>query len=235
MAKFYNNRVKTGKLAGSVFSVRNGETIERAYQPIVANPSTEKQIESRAKFKLMSQLATVLSAVIAMRRQGPVSSRNLFVKKNFPLAGYSGDEATVNLNNLTLTGSPVSLPDVLINRGTSGIEVSLQFSAGTLDVDRVVYVLLVKTGDNKIRILSTAVVSTPGENNQYPYTFTSTGLECVVLAFGVRDNTDTAHAIFGNLVAATASQVASLVVSRTLTEADVTLTETRGATLAANA
>lgn len=223
----------TGKVADVVMSVRNGEQIARKYQPIVANPSTASQVASRAKLKLMSQLSAVLAPVIAMRRQGSVSSRNIFVKTNYPLAGYSRSEATVNLNALSLTGSAVSLPDVVISRGDSGVNVMLEGSAGTLDVDRVVYVLLTKTQDGKLRLRDSAVVSTAGESNHYPYNFAATGLECVVLGYGVRDNTEAARAKFGNMQAITASQVANLVVTRVLTEADLTLTETKGATLAA--
>ena len=229
MAKFYGTAVKTGKVDSSVFSIRFGETIERQYQPIVANPSTAGQVAARAKLKLMSQLSAVLAPVIPMRRIGNVSSRNRFVKMNYDKAGYANNEATVDINSITLTGGSVALPNVTVRRTETNVVVALEGSAGSVYINRVVYVLLVKQ-NGELRLRDTAVESTAGTGNTFTHNFSPSNLECVVLAYGIRDNTDAARTIFGNIRAMTASQVASLIVSRTLTDADLTLTETKGAT-----
>ena len=53
MAKMYGFSGKvTGKKGDAVFAVRNGEQIIRQYNPIVANPSTQKQVDARAALKL---------------------------------------------------------------------------------------------------------------------------------------------------------------------------------------
>ena len=79
MAKYINNKIKSGRVAGSVFAVRYGEVIERAYNPYVSNPKSEAQVEARAKLKLLSQLAAVVAPVLAMPREGAKTSRNKFV------------------------------------------------------------------------------------------------------------------------------------------------------------
>ena len=41
----------SGKLGSSVFSTVAGETVVRQYQPTVANPNTEAQVNQRARMK----------------------------------------------------------------------------------------------------------------------------------------------------------------------------------------
>lgn len=233
MAKYFNNQKKTGKVAGSVFAIRFGETIERAYNPVVANPNTAKQVEARAKLKLMSQLAAILGNDIAIPRMGVRSPRNLFVKKNYPLVTYNNNQAEVNLNAVQLTNSAVGLPSVVARRveGT-GIQVELQTLPA--EINRVIYIAMRKYGNSKLAIHGTAVSNTPGTAAEaFVATLPNNSGEVVILAYGLRENTDAARAVFGDLVAPSAEQVAKLIVSRTLTDADVTLTRTSGTTLPA--
>lgn len=237
MAKIYGLfGAMTGKLADTVMSVRNGEQIARKYQPVVYNPSTPAQVAQRAKLKLLSQLSAVCAPVIAIPRQGAVSSRNLFTKKNYPLVSYNTDTASIDLNEVQLTSSVVALPPVLVSRGGDNIDIFLASSAAAaLDVDRVVYCIFEKQADEHLRLYASAVVTTPGANNQFPTSIANSASSLVVLAYGVRDNTEAARAAFGNLEAPSATQVADLIVTRSMVESDITLTETRGATLAAQA
>lgn len=235
MAKIYGLfGTMTGKVADVVMTVRNGEQIARKYQPIVANPSTQAQVESRAKMKMMSQLSAVLAPFIAIRREGTKSSRNLFVKKNYGAATYEGTQASVNLNEVQLTKSAVALPTVVAARqveAPSTLDVSLGYP--TADIDRVVYVGVLKGSDNKLRVAASTVISVAGEGSDYRGTLNmGDSREAVVLAYGVRDNSEIAKATFGDLTAISAEQVAKIIVSRKLTVADVTTTETRGTTVA---
>lgn len=219
----------TGKLADTVMSVRNGEQIARKYQPVVFNPSTPAQVAQRAKLKLLSQLSAVMAPVIAMRRVGSVSARNLFTKVNFGATTFADNEASIVISNVKLTSSVVALPSIGAVRG----ENVLNFALGsfTTGIDRVVYAAFAKQADESLLYLGSATGSTAPTFDAS--LAVSSNAEIVVLAYGVRDNTENARAVFGNLEAPTAEDVAQLVVSSTLTEADVTLTETRGFTLAA--
>lgn len=235
MAKFYNNRVKTGKLAGSVFAIRNGITIERAYQPIVANPSTPAQVASRAKLKLLSQLAAVMAPYIAIPREGAVSTRNLFTKSNYAATSFTNNEATISLASVKLTKSVVSLPAITATRASNNLNVALEGTAqyGNLGIDRVVYVAFLKQSDNTLRAVDSIVVSEAGAGNDYAGTMRAPSAgDMVVYAYAVRDNTDAARVAFGNLEVLSGQSVASLLTTRSLTESDVTLTETRFAEVA---
>lgn len=226
MAKFYNNRVKTGKLAGSVFAIRNGETIERAYQPIVANPSTPAQVASRAKLKLLSQLSAVMGPYVAIPRQGAVSPRNLFTKKNYRLASFANSEANVTLSAIQLTSSVVGMVPISVSRADSTLTVALENNQN--DYDRVAYLVLQKNADNTLRVFHSEVIERE-TTGTFPYTRTASALlNLVVYAYGMRDNSEAARAVFGDMQTPTAETIAKIITSRTLLESDVTLTETVG-------
>lgn len=228
MAKYYNNRIKTGKVAGSVFAVRYGEVIERAYNPIVANPKSANQVSARAKLKLLSQLSAVMGGVIAIPRDGAVSPRNIFVKLNYENVTYSDGNTSIQLDGIKLTRSVLSLPQLGVTRSGENVAVSISGTSQT-ELNRVVYVVFQKTADNELRFVASQVVSTPGANNYFPVTFEGIAdLNIVVYAYGMRDNNERARATFGNLTVPTAETVAKLIVTRELTLDDVTLTETRG-------
>lgn len=234
MAKIYGlNGVLSGKQGGTVFSVRNGENIARKYQPIVSNPSTNGQVQARAKLKLMSQLSAVLGEVIAIPRAGAVSPRNLFTKVNYRSANFVNGEATMPLSSIKLTRSSVALPVVQATSGQGVIAVSLSTGGTPVDIDRMVYVMLERGADSKLRVVTSRVVSTPGAQNNFEAPdFPGSNNEVYFLAYGVRDNNDRARAIYGDLEVASASTIASLITSRTLTETDITVTETRGTSVA---
>lgn len=235
MAKIYGLfGSMTGKTADVVMVVRNGVQIVRKYQPSVANPSTPAQVAARARLKLMSQLSTVMAPAIAIPRQGSVSARNLFTKLNYGASSYENNEASINMESVQLTKSVVGLPQVIASRIQEGIRAYLPAVAGYQSLSRVVYVAIAKQADGTLRYASSQVITTPGTGN-FEAQFPNIAEEVVIYAYGVRDNTDAAKAIFGNLEAITAEQVAKLIVTRQVLESDITVTETNAATVAAAA
>lgn len=228
MAKIYGLfGAMTGKLADTVMSVRNGEQLARKYQPIVFNPSTPAQVAQRAKLKLLSQLSAIVAPAIAIPRRGSVSSRNLFTKMNFPAVSFASETASIDIPSIKLTNSVVGLPPVLASNAAGELSFGLQVAP--IGLDRVVYVALARENDNTLRYAGSLVVTEPGESSNYSGTLAIGGArDAYVLAYGVRDNTDNARAKFGDIENLTATVIAQLIVTRTLTESDVTLTETQG-------
>lgn len=236
MAKIYGLfGAMTGKLADAVMVVRNGEQLVRKYQPVVSNPSTPAQIAARAKLKLASQLSAVMAPVVAMPSVGPVSSRNRFVKENYGALTYQEGMASANLEAIQLTKSVVALPSLDAVRVNDGISVSLSGAerVAGVGVDRVVYCMFVKQADNTLRFATSLVSSTPGEGDSFAVKFPLTNLEAVIYAYGVRDNNEAAKAMFGNMTTISGEEVAKLIVTSTLKENDITLTETRSTTVQA--
>lgn len=233
MAKFYNNRVKSGRVAGSVFAVRNGEVIERAYNPIVANPNTPAQLENRAKLKLLSQLSAVFGNYIAMPRIGAVSARNRFVKENYGATTYASNEADITMTSVKLTKSVVALPELTATR--TGFTIGVELNLADADINRIVYIGVVRQPDGTARVAAAAVVSEAGTNRNYPGTLEmNTTAPAYVFAYGVRDNTEAARVKFADMNV-TAENIANVIVTRMLTEQDVTVTETQAVSVPAQA
>lgn len=227
MAKFYGSIVKRGKVGASVFVVRNGVTIERQYQPAVFNPNTQKQVAARAKLKALSQLSEVMASVIAMPRRGLVSARNLFTKANYGAVSFVDNEASIALTSVKITEGILSLPTLQLGRGTTGI--SAQLSVAAPEYDRVVYAMFRRNPDNSLLYVTSAVIE-KGTDTAPVYATTLetsyTTQAFVVYAYGVRDNSEAARVAFGNVSVPSAEMVASLIVSRTLLESDISLSET---------
>lgn len=231
MAKVFGiNGLVTGKQANQVFAVRNGVQIVRAYNPMVANPNTPKQIEARAKLKLMSQLAAVLAPFIAIPRDGIVSTRNLFTSLNYRTVTYADSTAEVDLVGVKLTKSVVAIPTLGRTRTSGTLQVNL--SAPGVGLSRVIYVVLGRVG-TELRAIAQRVVSDPGENNNFFASIEVGTGEIYIYAYGVRDNTEAARVLFGEMQVVTAEHIAEVIVTRQLLESDITLTDTTAAYLAA--
>lgn len=112
MAKYYNNKIKTGRVAGSVFAVRNGEVIERAYNPIVANPRTDAQLLQRAKMNLAGQISHLVDWLTLTSMSMPYKGKNrtMFVRNivNKATAGMVGKDAVAK----------IAPEDIIFSRGS---------------------------------------------------------------------------------------------------------------------
>lgn len=106
----------SGKMGNAVFRQSRGQTIVSQYQPHVSNPKSEAQSESRAKFKLMSQLAAIMKPALGTLSvnerpaRGRETPRNRFVQINYPLANTTTDGtgnivANIAMEKLQLTDS----------------------------------------------------------------------------------------------------------------------------------
>lgn len=232
MAKIYGLfGSMTGKVADVVMAVRNGEQIARKYQPVVTNPSTPAQVATRAKMKLMSQLSAVMAPVIAIPRMGSVSSRNLFVKKNYKLATYADDNADIEIENVQLTNSVVSLPAVETSRTAATITVSMAQAPANLT--SVVYCVFVRTANNELRYVTSVNQTAAGESGTYSKDIDvrqtiPNSMPALVLAYGIRALSDSARTVFSDMALADGDSVARVITSRSLLSSDYALTETNG-------
>lgn len=223
----------TGKLGSSIFAVNSGEQIVRQYQPNVANPSTEGQVEQRSKLKLMSQLAAAFSNVLAFRKDGMKSARNLFISKNIVNVSFADSTATINLPAMQLTAGSVAIPAVTAVRdGSTALNVALAGDASKVCA-RVVYVAMLKTADGSVQFHDSAVVETAGADGTFAGSLAPAAGEVVVYAYGIKDVSANAASIFGNYSVTTGTQVASLIASRSLSASDFGFTKTVGVQLAA--
>ena len=232
MAKVYGmGGLATGKKGNEVYSIRAGENIVRQYQPRVSNPNTTAQVASRAKLKLMSQLAAAVAPVIAIRATGMKSSRNLFIKLNYELAKYEGDAATIKLDDIQLTKSNIAFPDFIVSR-EDGQHINIQLSEdASEDFDKVCYIIYIKQPDQTLRLLDSKMIGEAGVDGAFHAVMKYTASAIVVYAYGIRLNSERIKARFGQMVTPSAIDVAQLLVKSSEILGDVTLSETRGLTM----
>lgn len=221
----------TGKVGSMVYSVSGGQMIAREYQPNVANPSTQLQVDQRAKMKLMSQVAAALAPVIAIPKEGLKSSRNLFIKKNFENASASDGVAQVTYENLQLTNGNAGLPAIQIHReAASGVSVNLEERCDAA-VTRVVYILYRKTSEATLQYVQSIIVSAPGGEGKFPGTLVYTEGDIVVFAYGMKDLNARATAKYSDYNVKNGEDIATLTLTRRLSLSDYQFTQTRGTTL----
>ena len=233
----------TGKIGSIVFSTSGGETIAREYNPHVANPNTQAQVDQRARMKLMSQLSAALSPVIAMTKEGLVSRRNKFVKKNFDNSYALNGVAQISYENVQLTEGSVGLPQIKVDFFESEGEYFPYISLATepaANISRVVYCIFEKTQESRLSLFGTRIVSTKivqdttgyfGASIDLEHTNNEFTKEYVIYAYAMSDTSEKATARYGNLNVQSASDLATLVANRTISFEDYQFTQTRGTTV----
>ena len=223
-----------GKIGSIVFSTSGGETIAREYNPHVSNPSTMAQVNQRARMKLMSQLSASLAPVIAIPKQGLVSSRNAFTKLNFGASMANNGVAQITYENVQLTNGNLALPTLEAVRAQgSGITINLAEDASKA-VNRVVYILYKKNSEQRLQFVSSVVAEGAGSDGTFRATLPYTEGDIVLYAYGMRDTSESASAKYGNMQVANAVDVARLTALRNISTEDFQFTETRGATMFAD-
>ena len=232
MGKLTNlNGKATGKIGSIVYSVSGGQQIAREYQPIVANPNTQPQVENRSKLKLLSQLSANYAGSIAIRKVGMTSGRNQFISTNYPQAVINGDAVDINLNRVQLTKSNVPMIGFSADR-SSGTKIAVVLNEnGAAQFDKVVYSAFRKTTNGNLMAAGSVVVDVAGDAGTFAGELPYTADAIVIYAYGMKLNSGKANAAFSNLNAPTAEQVAKLYTTSSEVAAGTTLSQTAGCTM----
>lgn len=219
-----------GKIGGVVFSTSGGIQISREYNPNVANPNTEAQVNQRARMKLMSQLSAVMSPVITMQKIGLVSARNQFTKRNFSYSYVSEGNAQVSYENLQLTQGNAALPSIVAQVDGGQYTLSLAQSADA-SITRVVWIIYRKTSEGKLQLVRSFIQENAGLDGKFTWIVPSDVAvdNYVFYAYGMKDMNAKATAQYGEMNVTTANDLATLVATRKISMTDYQFTQTRGA------
>lgn len=217
----------SGKLGSQVYAACAGEQVVRNYQPKVSNPNTEKQVNQRARMKLMSQLSAAFAPVIAIPRDGMKSSRNIWNKKNFPQSIAIAGQATAWLQKIQLTTGTAALPRLEMLRRDGRLGIYLEDDA-TGQVDRVVYNVFARSEEGELMLIHSTVVTDPGEDGDFYFEYEDYESELFAYAYGMKDLNSRAKAKYGNYVVESGEDIAKLMMSRTISTSDYLFTETQG-------
>lgn len=151
-----NDTIKAGKKAGIV-TYKVGDTLlAREYVPHPANPKTERQVQQRAKIKLLSQIAAVFRPIIAIFPSSGKSSRAIFARLNYPKITARSTTADIDYTSVSLTDSnrPITQVAKDIAFLPSGVRMLIGLpEEPTEDIKRVFYYLYGKTDDGKFVFL----------------------------------------------------------------------------------
>ena len=221
----------TGKIGGMVFSSTGGEVIAREYNPNVSNPNTTKQVDQRAKLKLMSQIAAALAPVIVIPKEGLKSSRNLFIKKNFSSVDAESGVAQVTYENLQITAGNAALPAIHILRSQQGgVQVYLEERCDAA-VSRVVYIMYKKTSEQTLQYMQSVIAENATAEGTFPAQLLYVEGDIVIFAYGMKDLNGKATATYSNYAVESGLDIAKLAMSRQMNLKDYQFTMTRGTTL----
>ena len=231
----------SGKVGGLVYATSGGEQIVREYNPSVANPNTDAQVNQRAKMKLMSQLSASLASSLAMQKDGLVSIRNKFTKRNFGYADAVNGVAQVSYENLQLTEGNLGLPQITIIPAIEGStrHIVAGFSEPPSEnINRVVWNYYSKSQEGKLSFIKSDIITKRLDTSIGMYFVSeddfAVASDIVIYAYGMIDTSERASARYGNLNVVDGSDIAKLVASRAISFTDYQFTQTRGATLGAD-
>lgn len=220
----------TGKVENLVVSQTGGVTIARAYQPNVSNPKTEKQVDQRARLKLASQIAAAMSPVIAIPKNGLVSARNAFIKKNMDLITAMQGTAQMQFAKIQLTNGSNPLPPLKASFSDNGYFTFGLVSDPGDSISRMVYCLFKKDLDGRLQFYKSYVTENP--TTQKDWLFGEDGLdgEVVVYGYGIKDLSTSASVKYDSYNIASGADIAKLVSTRTMSASDYQFTKTNGVT-----
>ena len=120
----------SGRTGSFTYRQSRGQTIVSQYQPSVKNPNTQGQQEQRAKFKLMSQLAAIMSpgfgTMGVTKRPGKQSptQRNAFMQINMGAVIVDSKTAKIEMPLVKLTTSNTPLGTISQPAGNSNVVIT---------------------------------------------------------------------------------------------------------------
>lgn len=238
MAKIFglSGRI-TGRKGDAVFAVRSGEQIVRQYNPVVNNPKTPAQVDSRLKLKFSSQLGMVFANVIAMKKNGAQSVRNVFQQVNFPnilvADGVNGRKASIEMVNIKLTKSARFMPQVVAINESGTVTANLVGNMSGI-FDKVVYVVANIAANGEVRVLGSEVCATPGTNGDFQLVLSRsvaawTSGPMYVYAYGITAGSEKGRVALDNINGDSAHDIAQMFSTNTVSEADLILSDTSAA------
>lgn len=235
-----NDTIKAGKKAGIV-TYRVGDTLlAREYNPHPANPKTERQVQQRAKIKLLSQIAAVFRPIIAIFPSSGKSARAIFSKINFPKIAVSGTTAEIDYTSVSLTDS--NLPITQVTKDIAFLSSGVRKLIGlhdepSKDIKRVFYYIYTKTDNGKLQLIDyyLSEIRWTSRNPLYfcwanaPFEIDEEGRatrDYLIYAIGMGDNSEEATEYWSQLDVHNLEFLGQIIAEELITHSDFFFTET---------
>lgn len=228
-----------GKLAGVVFQQYEGMQVGKEYQPNVKNPNSEKQVSSRAAFKLASQLVAIYQFVMIIAAANFSRYTRMIRGKLVNVIRRNVDSRDPESPFITLATATSAVNGIhALANIPSPVIAGTQISAATITAtlgDVIRYTIVAYDGNNNI--LGTAqeeytAAATP-HTIQAPLT-AETPRFYDVMAVAMRAMTDNGAAIYDNIGVGSENGY-NLDATRLVTSGDVEVSHVASASIPQNA
>lgn len=220
----------SGKMGSAVFAINGGEQIVREHNPRISNPKTQAQIEQRAKFKLLAQIAADLAPALFFKRKGLINARNQFIAANMPLCTYDNEEANVPVYDLKLSPSSSVLPTVHADKRDNYYRCGLDDKPYT-PLEGVFYIGIITEssvgGSSRLQVTGVEYETDAGVYGQYSHNCPWSDVN-IVFALGVKKVDGSKKIIYGDYDAGDATGLAALGVLLNIKENAAYITQSRG-------
>lgn len=232
--------IKYGKVGGLITYKVGDNVYCRALQAHVHNPRTEKQVQQRAKIKLLSQIGAVFRPIIAIFPSSGSSSRSIFARLNYPKITVPSTTAEIDYTSVTLTDSnrPITqvAKDIVFLQDRWRKLIGLP-EEPTQDIKRVFYYLFSKTDNGKLVFVDyyMSEIRWSSRNPLYfcwalaPIDIDEQGKatrDYVVYALGMGDNSQQATDYWENLDVPNLELLGQIIAEGLITDNDYYFTET---------
>lgn len=186
----------SGRLGGSVWAVRNGEQIVRAYQPKVLNPKSVTQNQQRAKLKVCVQMSAVLGNILYPFKQtapAGLSARNMFTADLFKKGAVTFDTesnvARIDKTAIAISPSAIAWARAITNPtyGNGAVTGSVTVLPEYAKEGTVLTVAVIHNASNSFYVANVGSFPITAEVNQYslPMGVTLTAEDVVLLLLAV--------------------------------------------------
>lgn len=234
------DNIKLGKRGGIIFYQVGDTILSREYTPKVANPNTLKQVQQRAKIKLLAQIGALFRPFIAIFPNSGKSSRAIFAHLNYPKITALSTTAEIDYSSVSLTDSdrPITqvTKNVIFQQSETRKLIGLP-EEPTEDIQRVFYYLFSKQDNGKLVFID-YYISETRKSARLPLYFCwalapfeideqgKSTKDYVVFAIGMGDNYEEAYEYWDSLDVPYIGYLGRLIAEKRITDADFYFTET---------
>lgn len=220
----------SGKLGSAVFAINGGAQIVREHNPRISNPKTQAQIEQRAKFKLLAQIAADLAPALFFKRKGLFNARNQFISANMPICEYANEEARVSVHDLNLSPSNSFLPSIQTTKRDDYYRCVLNDKPNT-PLEGVFYIGVVSESSggsaSRLRVTGVEYEIVAGVYGNYPHNCPWSEVD-YVFAVGVKKVDGSRRIIYDNYTMGDATGLAALGMFLNTKDNAAYITQSRG-------
>lgn len=194
MAKMYGITGKmSGKMGAAVFRIRKGQQLVTQYNPNVSNPNTRGQQDQRATFKLLTQLAAIMSPTLGgtmgVNDRPARTKRNSFFALNYPLvsvaAGADSIRAEIPMEQLQLTKSFRALPAPEVRAASGAASVNIRGIAADVSMVKLVVIGYATVAEGQKQAYVESELEAPVQAGRVETTISLPVGRYTILAYGV--------------------------------------------------